>query len=347
MNVARPNSKQRVLDTLRGVDVPRIVTGPLAVHYCARFAGRSLREYTSDASVLADCVLRYYEAFRPDAIWLSADTWVTAQAMGAAVRFPADDQPMCGDGTPLVRCAADVDRIPPPDPSSQGRFPLMLDAMRRLRKALGEDVFLVACFDQYPFSLACALLGAETAMLCVTDDRPLLDAVMERAMEYALAYAQALADAGADMLSGGDSPAGLLGPRLYAEVALPWEKRLIARLKAVVNVPVALHICGNATPLLTSMAASGTDVLELDHAVSAAVAAERIGPDVAIWGNLDPVGLLAQGTAEQVRHATIDLVQTMRRCGHRRFVLSSGCTLAVETPSKNIRAMLDAAREGG
>jgi MtaA/CmuA family methyltransferase len=343
MNAGHLNAKQLVRRALQGEPVPRPATGPLAVHYCAGLAGYSLRAYTTDSRVLAECVARYYEEFRPDAIWLSADTWVTAEAMGAAVRFPGEDQPKCGTGEPLVRTAADVDRIPAPDPSSQGRYPLMLDALRRIRGAVGDDVFLVACFDQYPFSLACELLGAERAMLCLCDDRPLIEAVMERGLEYAVAYARALADGGADMLSGGDSPAGLLGPWRYREAALPLEKRLIARLKADVHVPVSLHICGDATAILASMAAAGADVLELDHRVSIAEAADRVGAGVALWGNLDPVGVLARGTADHVRQATHALLKAVDQCGHRRFVLSSGCTLAVETPRENVRAMLDAA----
>ncbi len=35
----------------------------------------------------------------------------------------------------------------------------MLDALVRVRRALPQGVFLVACFDQYPFSLACACWG--------------------------------------------------------------------------------------------------------------------------------------------------------------------------------------------
>ena len=344
MNADSLNAKQLVLRALHGERTPRPVVAPMAIHYCARLAGYSLRRYTTDPQVLAECVIRYYEEFRPDAVWLSADTWVTAEAMGAATRFLGDDQPKCGTGTPLIRRAADVDRIPPPNPSSQGRWPLMLDAMRRIRRALGEEVFLAACFDQYPFSLACALMGPEQAMLCLTDDRPLIEAVMERALEYAVVYARALADAGADMLSGGDSPAGLLGPRLYCEAALPMEKRLIARLKAAVQVPVSLHICGDASAILGSMASSGADVLELDHCVPIAQAAQRVGPEVAIWGNLDPVALLARGDVDQVHRATCDLLDAVDQCGHRRFVLSSGCTLAVETPRENLHAMLDAAR---
>jgi MtaA/CmuA family methyltransferase len=223
----------------------------------------------------------------------------------------------------------------------------MLEAMRHIRDALGQEVFLVACFDQYPFSLACALMGIERVMLKLSDDRPLVEALMERCSEYCVAYAMALAEAGADMLSGGDSPAGLIGPGPYREVALPFEQHVIAALHARVALPVSLHICGNAMPILPQMAASGADVLELDHQVDIAAACRAVGPEMAIWGNLDPVALLVQGTPGQVRRATTDLLDAARACGHTRLVVSSGCTLALDTPAVNLHAMLAAARNYG
>jgi MtaA/CmuA family methyltransferase len=338
------NAKQLVRRALDGQPVPRAPAGPLAVHWCAGLAGVSVRDYTLDPRILADCVIRYYEHFRPDAVWLSADTWVSAQAMGAQVAFPGPLEPLGGVGVPCVRTAADIDRIPPPDPRTQGRYPLMLEAMGYLREALGTEVCLVACFDQYPFSLACALMGVETAMVQIVEDRPRVEALMERCVEYAVAYATALAEAGADILSGGDSPAGLIGPRLYREVALPYERRVIAALKDRLSRPVSLHICGNAMPILRDMAASGADVLELDQRVDLVVACPLVGPEITLWGNLDPVGLLARGRPEEVRGAATSLLHAMRGCGHRRFVLSSGCTLAMETPEANVQALLDAAR---
>ena len=347
MSECQLTSRQYVQRALRGQPTPRPAMGPLAVHYCARVAGVSLREYTTDARNLANCVVRYYERFRPDAVWLSADTWVTAQAMGATVAFPADDQPAGGTGVARVSTPSDIDAIPPPDPFSQGRYPLMLEALRRIRQALGDQVFVVACFDQYPFSLACALMGIDQVMLKLSDDLPLVEALMERGLQYALAYAQALAQAGADMLSGGDSPAGLIGPGPYRAVALPFQQRLIAGLKSSVAQPVSLHICGDATLILHDMAASGADVLELDHQVNMREACRRVGPHVAIWGNLDPVGLLARSTAAQVRQATDVLLDEVQAGAHPRFVLSSGCTLAMETPAENLLAMRDACHRHG
>jgi MtaA/CmuA family methyltransferase len=183
------------------------------------------------------------------------------------------------------------------------------------------------------------MMGINETMLALTDDPPLVQALMERCLEYGLAYGRALSAAGTDMLSGGDSPAGLIGPSLYREVVWPFEKRLIAGLRSATRKPVSLHICGKATPYLADMAATGADVLEIDHFVDLAEACRIVGPDVALWGNLDPVAVLAQGTPERVRAVARDAIRT---CGHRRFVLSSGCTLAVETPAANIEALMGA-----
>jgi uroporphyrinogen-III decarboxylase len=59
-----------------------------------------------------------------------------------------------------------------------------------------------------------------------------------------------------------------------------------------------------------------------------------------LWGNLDPVAVLAQGSVAQVAEATRRVLETVQANGHRRFVFSSGCTLAMETPSENLDAML-------
>jgi len=60
---------------------------------------------------------------------------------------------------------------------------------------------------------------------------------------------------------------------------------------------------------------------------------------VALWGNLDPVEVLARGSPEQVRQAACRALAAVKASGRRRFVLSSGCTLAMETPAENLDAL--------
>ena len=221
---------------------------------------------------------------------------------------------------------------------------MLLEALSRVRRALGEDVFIVGCFDQSPFSLACALLEISEAMVKVIDEPDLLLNLMERCIEYSVAYARALAAAGADMLSTGDSPAGLLGPEQYREIALPAERRVFNALEATGKFR-SLHICGDARHILADMATAGSDVLELDYAIDMGEVCASVPAEIAVWGNLDPVGVLARGTPESVGAEARRVVDAVVRAGRRRFVLSSGCTLTTNTPSANLHALMAAARE--
>jgi MtaA/CmuA family methyltransferase len=333
-------SRALVHAALAGGNVARTPVGPLAVHYCAAVAGNTIRQYTLHARLLAESILRYYERFQPDVVWISADTWVSAQAMGATVDAEGDDQPFGGIGPPRIQTAHDIDRLPAAEPGSQGRYPLMLEALTRVVEQLGQNVFIVGCFDQYPFSLAAALVGINEIMVKVIEDPPFVAAIMERCVEYGAAYARAMSDAGVDMLSGGDSPVGLIGPRLYRETALPFERRLIAQIKAATRKPVSLHICGRTLPILEDMASSGADVLEVDHHVDLAQACRLVSPDLTLWGNLDPVSVLARASAREVRDHALRALAAVKASGHPRFVLSSGCALAMETPPENLDALL-------
>lgn len=339
-NGSAPTPRGRLGAALAGRPTDRTPCAPLAVHYTAALTGTSMEDYTLNPETMVDCICRYYERFHPDAVWLSADTWISAEAMGARVAFPGDNQPLAGAGEAAIRSAADIDRIPPADPSTQGRMPLMLEAMSRLRRRLGDDVAVVGCFDQSPFSLACALGGINDIMIQVITEPERVRALLERCIEYAAAYANALGAAGADLLSTGDSPAGLMGPDLYQNVALPAERRVFAAIAEGCGVPTSLHVCGDATPLLPHMATAGAAVLEIDYRVDLDTACRTVPDPIALWGNLDPVGVLQDGTPQQVAVAAREALDTIRRHGRSRFVLSSGCTLTPGTPATNLDALI-------
>lgn len=95
------------------------------------------------------------------------------------------------------------------------------------------------------------------------------------------------------------------------------------------------------------MVRSGADVLEVDHAVDLATACRMAGPAITLWGNLDPVALLSRGRPDRIRQQAHAALATVRAAGHPRFLLGSGCTLAVETPPENIDALIQAAHAPG
>jgi MtaA/CmuA family methyltransferase len=264
--------------------------------------------------------------------------------MGAKVGAPGPNEPFAGSNEGFIHSTQDIERIPSPDPYSQGRQPLMLDALRLVKESLGDDVFLVGCFDQSPFSLACAVGGIARIMVQTLADPGFLQALMDRCVAFAISYGQAMAKCGADMLSTGDSPVGLVGPAVYHAHCLPAEQRVFDGLRTSTDCKLSLHICGNATTFLPDMAKSGADVLEIDHLVEIERACQLVPDDIALWGNIDPVGVLLHENADRVETEATLVLRKAASNKRRRFVLSSGCTLAPATPSRNIQALLRAAR---
>jgi MtaA/CmuA family methyltransferase len=336
-------SRDIVFKALKGEKTPRPACGPQAVHFCAVDNRVSIRDFTLNSSVHADCIIRYHEKYQPDAVWISADTWVTAEAMGAYVSFPDENLPMTGTQEGYIHSSMDLERIPKPDPYVQGRQPILLEALSRVVDALGKDVFVVGCFDQSPFSLACQIGGISSILTNLATDIPFVEALMEKCLEYSLAYAKAMSACGADMLSTGDSPAGLIGSNHYANIVAPFERHLFSALKQTGKI-LSLHICGDSTPLLEDMAVTGAEVLEIDHQVSIGKAWEKTENRVVLWGNIDPVTVLLQGNSHEVTSSVRGLISEVKDVGCNKFVLSSGCTLAPSTPSENLHAFIQESR---
>jgi uroporphyrinogen decarboxylase len=73
-------------------------------------------------------------------------------------------------------------------------------------------------------------------------------------------------------------------------------------LEAVGDVP-RIHFGVDTGELLVMMAAAGADVVGVDWRVPLDAAATRVGPDVAVQGNLDPAAVFAPWdvVAERVR----------------------------------------------
>jgi MtaA/CmuA family methyltransferase len=147
---------------------------------------------------------------------------------------------------------------------------------------------------------------------------------------------------GADFVEIGDSTAGpdVCSPRIYRKFAFPFEVRLAAELSAR-SIPLVLHICGNTTAIMGDMAATGATLLEFDYKADMARCREAAGERVLV-GNVDPSGVMALGTAEQVSDECRKAIAVLGANG--RFILSPGCTLPATTPPENVEAMVEAAR---
>jgi uroporphyrinogen decarboxylase len=103
-----------------------------------------------------------------------------------------------------------------------------------------------------------------------------------------------------------------------------------------------LHICGNTTDKLESIADTGASCFSLDYKVNLAVAKEKVGGRMTLAGNIDPVSILNQKGPDEVRASGQACIAAAAAGGG--FILTSGCDLPPTIPLDNIRAMLDMAQ---
>ncbi len=104
-------------------------------------------------------------------------------------------------------------------------------------------------------------------------------------------FAVAQHEAGAGAVQVFDSWAGTLSPADYRRHVLPHSRRLFRRLEEA-GVP-SVHFATGNPDLLPLLAEAGGDAIGVDWRLPIDQAWERIGPERAIQGNLDPARLLA------------------------------------------------------
>ena len=89
------------------------------------------------------------------------------------------------------------------------------------------------------------------------------------------------------------------------------------------------------------MREAGSDVMGVDWRVDLDEAWSRVGHDVAIQGNLDPVALFAPPA--EIRRRVGDILRRVQgRPGH---IFNLGHGILPETPVDHVRAMVDAVHE--
>lgn len=328
---------ERIHAVFQGKTPDRIPIVPIIGQTAARLNGMTVSEELKSADTLADSRIACRERFQYDGIYISAETWVTAEAMGAPVQY-AEDAPVQGT-TPLLADKQQIDHLVPADPACDERLPLLVKAVEIAVRRANDQFAVIGNFDQSPFSLACALRGINQVMLDVYDDPVFMEKLLDICTETVIRYAKAMAEVGAHILNTGDSPAMLLGPENYQKFALPYQQRVFDELQPY-GIPTTLHVCGNTTKLLELMGQSHASSLELDSAVDLLTARNRLPEPIAIIGNIDPVSVLLYGHPQDVAANVNNLCQHVSQLG--RFILSSGCTLAPDTSPVNIQAMVAA-----
>ncbi|MCL5942706.1 MAG: uroporphyrinogen decarboxylase family protein [Actinobacteria bacterium] len=315
---------------------PRRVIIPVGGLPGAALSGTTVRSNMCDGAVKAASAVSYVEEYGPDAVFHIGDVAVEAEAMGVSVGFPEENMPEVL--APLVREPGDIHRLRMPDfTGPAGRTGVDVECVRLLAQRFPQ----LPVFAQVtgPFTIASALVGHERACRLTVTDRPFLQRLLDVCTEVTLGFARAQLEAGGTILWIGEPMGSLLSPSTFAALCVPPLQRIVAAC----GVMSILHVCGNTSAHLRTLADTGVQGLSLDSAVDLPTAARALPGDVVLMGNIHPVAVARFGTPDSVRAAADTLLDAMD--GFDNFILSTGCSTPVDSPPENIKALIAAARE--
>ena len=285
------------LRACRGLSVDRVPV------WFMRMAGRALPEYRAargSGSILeaiarpelvAELTRQPVDRYGTDAAIFFSDIVVPAAAVGFGVDVAPGTGPVVAEP---FRSRSDLQRLRPLEPEVD--TPYVIEAVRMLADTLAVPLI---GFAGGPFTVASYLVEGGpsrnfTRIKGLMHGEPeIWYDLVDRLTDLALASLRSQLDAGASAVQVFDSWAGILAPHHYEELVLPATRRLFAELgRTHPGIPTILFGVGTGE-LLGLMATAGSDVVGIDWRVPLDQARLRVGPGLAVQGNLDPASCLA------------------------------------------------------
>jgi uroporphyrinogen decarboxylase len=327
---------------------------PYTPIWLMRQAGRYLPQYRQvrdhhpflemcrQPELAAEVTLSAVERLGVDAAIIFADLLLPLLPMEVGLRYEAGDGPLIERP---IRTAADLQKLSQKLPVSALAEALgfVAEAIKIVRRALPNHMPLIG-FAGAPFTLASYLVEGGSsrqyqATKTVMYTNPALwHQLMELLARISAEYLALQIEAGANVVQLFDSWVGSLGPDDYRRFVLPYTRNVISAVPP--GVPV-IHFGTITSALLELMREAGGDVIGLDWRVDLAEAWRRLGPEVGVQGNLDPVALFAD--VPEIRRRVREILD--RADGRPGHIFNLGHGVLPETPVDHVIALVDMVHE--
>jgi len=338
------NGFERISRALAWQSTDRV---PIMLHNfmsAAREAGMTMHEFRSKPENMARAFVDASRRYELDGVLTDVDTALEAFAMGAKTEFP-EDLPAKVVGPISEHIEEVIEQVNPEKLKSDERVQIYLEAIRLIRRDIGDELFLRGNADAGPFSLAVAVNGlAETMMAMVDESKTaLLLRLIERCYDVHLAFHLMVKEAGADATSFGDSMGSpdLISPKMYRQFVAPFQQRLAQDLSRH-GIQAICHMCGKTDAILEPLSENGFAGYEIDYKTDIPKARQVMSGKSVLFGIIDPSGVFCLGSEQAVVAATNELLDLFSDGG---LVIGAGCALPAETPTENIAAFVKTVRD--
>lgn len=296
--------------------------------------GRTVREAVTDGNVHADAICALNERFPAAAVTAIMDLTVEAEAFGAEVVFSEDEIPNV-----VGRLVADYDSVAALEVPGldKGRVQQYLLANRLTAERIKDKPIYGGAIG--PFSLAGRLFDLSELMMAIYIEPETVTLLLEKCTDFIISYLRAMKQTGISGVILAEPAAGLVSNDDCNAYSTAYVRKIVEAVQDK-DFTVILHNCGNTGHCTDAMIKSGAAALHIGNKADMVEALRACPTGIPVMGNLDPVGILGQASADIVRAETLKLLEAT--AGWDNFVLSTGCDVPPHIPFENIAAFYEA-----
>jgi len=214
-----------------------------------------------------------------------------------------------------------------------GRIPVVLEAIGMAREEAG-DFLPISSLALGPFSLAGELAGVADFLKWTLRKPEYVEKFVDFTTEFVIEYARAQYSAGSNIVEVADAMASLdmISPNAFREFAKPALAKIARRLKGM----KVLHICGRTEPILADVLELGFDGVSLDIDIPHL---KSVAGNTKVLGNVSSKRTLVLGSTDDVK------AEAKKALEAGVDLLEPDCGFSPITPTKNIRALVEARNE--
>ena len=329
--------REEILSLLSGQKINKAPAFSGLIHVSAEgleHEGFILHEVHKDAQKMAKAAASTFKLTGMPSATLPLDLCAPAEALGVELNFYEGEEFQFPQ-VKKVRFESTKELNTDNTGNSTGaRLGIISEAIGLVKNDIGKDV-VVSGLIPGPYTLLLYLCTPRNLFMEMKKEPQAVIDALFLLTSFLAEIGVAYKNAGADFITihdMGGSP-GFIGPAKYEQFVLPAEKLLIEKLPK----PRVLSVCGNVTSSLYLLAQSGADAISIDQTTDLAAARLAL-KDTLLFGNLDPVATLYQGDNAQVRGSVVRAKEA------DVDAVWPGCDLVIQTPTQNLRTLVNACR---
>ncbi len=328
--------KDLLFKTLRHDEVDRAPWVPFAGVHAGKLVGYNAEEVLTDGDKLFKSLIEVNKLYRPDGQPVIFDLQIEAEILGCELMWAKDAPPS------VVSHPLEMEKEIPTKmiEKSDGRLPMILDVMKRMKKEVGDTTALYGLVCG-PFTLASHLRG-NMIFMDMFDDPEYVINLVKYSNEVIKKLADYYIEAGMDVIASVDPLVSQISSDHFEEFLSEAYTDFFEHIRNA-GVFSSFFVCGDATKNLEVMCETKPDSISIDENISIVTAkAVTDKYNVTLGGNIPLTTVMLHGTQQDNMKVVIDILESVST---KNLIIAPGCDMPYDVPIANSIAVQEAAKD--